>query len=185
MGGIVGLARRVLAHIEFQVVPPCGGHPNCWSSITRARCFKSCPRVGGISARHGNGRWHAWFKSCPRVGGIRYLFSRRRYLRSFKSCPRVGGILLGMHQLNLRMLGFKSCPRVGGIAFGCHTNTHCPCFKSCPRVGGICNCVRQYSFLVCFKSCPRVGGIAFKSVLNFCLSEFQVVPPCGGHRFWP
>ena len=38
--------------IEFQVVPPCGGHPprsrRCCSPF---RGFKSCPRVGGIGVR--------------------------------------------------------------------------------------------------------------------------------------
>ena len=33
---------------EFQVVPPCGGHPSRPASRARRFRFKSCPRVGGI-----------------------------------------------------------------------------------------------------------------------------------------
>ena len=33
----------------FQVVPPCGGHPRRIRSDTALGCFKSCPRVGGIT----------------------------------------------------------------------------------------------------------------------------------------
>ena len=33
---------------RFQVVPPCGGHLAQWPRRFGLRCFKSCPRVGGI-----------------------------------------------------------------------------------------------------------------------------------------
>ena len=33
-----------------------------------------------------------------------------------------------------------------------------------------------------FKSCPRVGGILGITKQQYGLYEFQVVPPCGGHR---
>ena len=87
------------------------------------------------------------------------MFSRRRYLRSFKSCPRVGGILLGMHQLNLRMLGFKSCPRVGGIH----------------------NQIAQLKRAREFQVGPPCGGHRIWLPYKYSLSLFQVVPPCGGH----
>ena len=37
-----------LEQFAFQVVPPCGGHLAQWPRRFGLRCFKSCPRVGGI-----------------------------------------------------------------------------------------------------------------------------------------
>ena len=34
---------------RFQVVPPCGGHQAIIVYINPPDCFKSCPRVGGIT----------------------------------------------------------------------------------------------------------------------------------------
>ena len=69
----------------FQVVPPCGGHPRkrLWG-ILCCFCFKSCPRVGGISCNSAEICNQISFKSCPRVGGIkaRYLRGKHRQVSS-------------------------------------------------------------------------------------------------------
>ena len=48
VGGIPRPLRAYARELQFQVVPPCGGHqrPNAVSSERLG--FKSCPRVGGI-----------------------------------------------------------------------------------------------------------------------------------------
>ena len=47
-GGHLGSASLPLLQIQFQVVPPCGGHPDLNERQADHSRFKSCPRVGGI-----------------------------------------------------------------------------------------------------------------------------------------
>ena len=54
-------------------------------------------------------------------------------------------------------------------------------FKSCPRVGGISDGPPSPQLRPSFKSCPRVGGIKDPETVEYDISLFQVVPPCGGH----
>ena len=100
---------------QFQVVPPCGGHPpTVLGRKSPIRCFKSCPRVGGIQKPSHKRRQPPGFKSCPRVGGIALISSVPSRLAVFQVVPPCGG-----HQLVAAVFtfisSFKSCPRVGGI----------------------------------------------------------------------
>ena len=150
----------VLASIEFQVVPPCGGHLGASSSDKAAKSFKSCPRVGGIRGQEEHRRLLQVSSRAPVWGASTASTRYTKHTASFKSCPRVGGIEIFGDDLTVEMC-FKSCPRVGGIdpeeagrqrpdvssrapvwgasAGGRAGPGHQPRFKSCPRVGGICN----------------------------------------------
>ena len=46
--GASGVASRQTPSLQFQVVPPCGGHLPLGNRTRLYSCFKSCPRVGGI-----------------------------------------------------------------------------------------------------------------------------------------
>ena len=72
----------------FQVVPPCGGHPFA-AALKEAisKCFKSCPRVGGIQRRQSWCRSRLCFKSCPRVGGIQERSPRKHKKRVSSRAP--------------------------------------------------------------------------------------------------
>ena len=79
--------------LQFQVVPPCGGHPmrprrSYWLSI----CFKSCPRVGGIGCSSTYLATPCLFQVVPPCGGHPPTRTSRGRSPGFKSCPRVGGI---------------------------------------------------------------------------------------------
>ena len=99
----------------FQVVPPCGGHPQRLQELEAAGLVSSRAPVWGASKKPFLSRpIGVSFKSCPRVGGIPYFFAKVSIPWRFKSCPRVGGIgeAAGLRRGSCR---FKSCPRVGGI----------------------------------------------------------------------
>ena len=59
--------------MEFQVVPPYGGHPLLPNATTQNISFKSCPRMGGIKNQLRERSRPKSFKSCPRMGGIDYI----------------------------------------------------------------------------------------------------------------
>ena len=50
-----------------------------------------------------------------------------------------------------------------------------------PPCGGHPKTARCGAWQRSFKSCPRVGGILWKAEHVALPTEFQVVPPCGGH----
>ena len=114
-GASVSTSASILHWWMFQVVPPCGGHPpTVLGRKSPIRCFKSCPRVGGIQKPSHKRRQPPGFKSCPRVGGIALISSVPSRLAVFQVVPPCGG-----HQLVAAVFtfisSFKSCPRVGGI----------------------------------------------------------------------
>ena len=171
--------------------------------IVHLRCFKSCPRVGGIKSSGRRGRIHPGFKSCPRVGGIILIMHGFACRPSFKSCPRVGGIPDAFSH-GFGMIMFQVVPPCGGHLVPIRHLHSCFEFQVVPPCGGhpMRCCRSSASFRVSsrapvwgaswdttyqrrahqrFKSCPRVGGIQYNSgVLTVC-ALFQVVPPCGGH----
>ena len=94
-GGHLGMSQELGRAEKFQVVPPCGGHLVSVFAGLHAKCFKSCPRVGGIFKlplkRHGGGQVSSRAPVWGASPGVRQI---RTGGRCFKSCPRVGGIPL-------------------------------------------------------------------------------------------
>ena len=160
VGGIIKQDPRTTDQHEFQVVPPCGGHPATGLKSTWPAEFQVVPPCGGhqrklsmaiirilVSSRApvwGASWWGgrcicrlARFKSCPRVGGI-WPFMMPLFLRPwFQVVPPCGGHLTNSFRARRPKKCFKSCPRVGGIQISIQDEKYKPGFKSCPRVGGI------------------------------------------------
>ena len=120
----------------FQVVPPCGGHPEAEWKLWSEKSFKSCPRVGGIFSVN--------FPS--------------RCMASFKSCPRVGGILKLLHCPDIRFVSSRA--PVWGASLAAH----------------------QVGLVSQFQVVPPCGGHLARVRPGACTYPFQVVPPCGGHQ---
>ena len=76
-GGHPNEAIMLRLNTEFQVVPPCGGHPAVHVHLAGHLRVSSRAPVWGASCAGASLRPCRCFKSCPRVGGI-----RRRALRS-------------------------------------------------------------------------------------------------------
>ena len=114
VGGIGDPKLDMLVDDEFQVVPPCGGHPITENGFAVLLSFKSCPRVGGIRFCQSGCRQVRCFKSCPRVGGISIRWEIRLSMCVSSRAPVWGASPIPVIQA-VRQYGFKSCPRVGGI----------------------------------------------------------------------
>ena len=144
--------------IVFQVVPPCGGHPAPVAIARSSICFKSCPRVGGISGL-----------------ALRYLSAR-----SFKSCPRVGGIR-GMITVSPAMAMFQVVPPCGGHPSELVVN--CGPFEVSSRapVWGASGLPLGSTAMREFQVVPPCGGHPHWCSFPPNVPLFQVVPPCGGH----
>ena len=56
--------------VQFQVVPPCGGHHAVSASLAECFVFQVVPPGGGHQNLGANLDRDEGFKSCPRVGGI-------------------------------------------------------------------------------------------------------------------
>ena len=101
---------------EFQVVPPCGGHPQkpvelleklvvssrapVWGASFDPdeegggqECFKSCPRVGGIAEFGEEHKVDGKFQVVPPCGGHRAPPARPRGAAKFQVVPPCGGHL--------------------------------------------------------------------------------------------
>ena len=143
----------------FQVVPPCGGHPEQSQSRNAGSGFKSCPRVGGITYELQKQKQEL-FQVVPPCGGHRAVGAVSGQSVLFQVVPPCGGHRRG-HWRQMPEQRFQVVPPCGGHHIGFLPWTR-------PEI--------------CFKSCPRVGGIT--PGMHYCqyVPVFQVVPPCGGHR---
>ena len=119
--------------------------------------FQVVPPCGGHQTRYLGRRHGGSFKSCPRVGGIGKLRATAAQLQSFKSCPRVGGIY---HPGVFRMAAFVSSRAPVWGASGLD-----------PLAPGV----------VIVSSRAPVWGASGSTSEPLTGSQFQVVPPCGGH----
>ena len=115
VGGISNVRPLCRPLLEFQVVPPCGGHHMTdFEKVYNFEVSSRAPVWGASEVRHKILWPIHGFKSCPRVGGIRPVDYYRLHRATFQVVPPCGG-----HP--------RCC---------CSTPPKC-CFKSCPRVGGI------------------------------------------------
>ena len=202
VGGISIWAKIFRQKLEFQVVPPCGGHlPSRNLPDGRLR-FKSCPRVGGIAAHRFPKMLCRSFKSCPRVGGIlAFVFVIRRCslvssrapvwgasrgsLRRSTGCrfqvvPPCGGHhlpapcvpLLG--HVSSRAPVWGASFYAGKIYHRCHVSSRAPVWGASLQPTPTASGPQV-------SSRAPVWGASNDSGHNFFHFKFQVVPPCGGH----
>ncbi len=88
---------------EFQVVPPCGGHPGIFWYKRENTGFQVVPPCGGHHATKSGEEHSRSFKSCPRVGGIQTMVGRLQALQVSSRAPVWGAsvILHKKHVANL------------------------------------------------------------------------------------
>ena len=167
----------------FQVVPPCGGHPQRLQELEAAGLVSSRAPVWGASKKPFLSRpIGVSFKSCPRVGGISASISKSSLLHGFKSCPRVGGISVYRGPAGHRQVSSRA-PVWGASDLHLHLLILVGSFKSCPRVGGILVAVDDVKVVHSFKSCPRVGGIQGKPVICMTMIVSSRAPVWGASYF--
>ena len=99
---------------------------------------------------------------------------------SFKSCPRVGGILMvAVHAIVAKV---SSRAPVWGASRAPAPDRYSPRVSSrAPVWGASYRGRRDYHSGVVSSRAP-VWGASYTSARPSCPPEFQVVPPCGGHR---
>ena len=122
--------------LQFQVVPPCGGHregglPNSFRAVVSSRApvwgasqFSCCAVPGAFS-----------FKSCPRVGGILRKYFSNSFLQKFQVVPPCGGHrrqCLTMAKNNQ----FQVVPPCGGHLRSAAVNFASNMFQVVPPCGG-------------------------------------------------
>ena len=85
--------RPGLIAIQFQVVPPCGGHLHPSFTNMISQMFQVVPPCGGHPILLSLCMLLTMFQVVPPCGGHPIIFRYGFFLRGFKSCPRVGGIV--------------------------------------------------------------------------------------------
>ena len=190
--------------MQFQVVPPCGGHHAVFDYHSRRHSgFKSCPRVGGILRLLRPAGRVCGFKSCPRVGGIAGGCYLGGYIECFKSCPRVGGILVGRSRRGAVYVSSRAPVWGASIKIGSPTGNKRKVSSRAPVWGASSSGNGQLLRIYMFQVVPPCGGhptlvigkfqssavssrapVWGASTINnqiIAARKFQVVPPCGGH----
>ena len=79
--------------LQFQVVPPCGGHPACSVARVWPVRFKSCPRVGGIEGFEPLLNISKVSSRAP-VWGASSLLQKSPGWKAFQVVPPCGGHLI-------------------------------------------------------------------------------------------
>ena len=193
---------------EFQVVPPCGGHPESDGDASSADSgFKSCPRVGGIRFEDGLGLRSSMFQVVPPCGGHRRQWSwggrtgwvssrapvwgasaaasRPRAFLKFQVVPPCGGHRALQQPRCPPKSSFKSCPRVGGIREARGSERRTDVSSRAPVWGASTPAALSVARNASFKSCPRVGGISVACMWRRTSTSFKSCPRVGGIALVP
>ena len=157
VGGIARRLSTAAAYSQFQVVPPCGGHPGPLAVLPGLLVSSRAP-VWGASGPAAIPRGMSEVSSRAPVWGASEVFIFRRLPQWVSSRAPVWGASRNRRDSRTHF-GFKSCPRVGGIIRPNFRLASSPVFQVVPPCGGHPPA-----------EAPRWGA-----------RPFQVVPPCGGH----
>ena len=188
--------------IQFQVVPPCGGHQRwelyrkaaaevssrapVWGASSWARrqrivdSFQVVPPCGGHREKFQSSLFAQFVSSRAPVWGASKIMAAALAPCQFQVVPPCGGHLRYQYTFSIQSMRFKSCPRVGGIL--CITEDAPNIFVSsrAPVWGAssqhvVCSAEGTVS------SRAPVWGASSKCRIWHRAYRFQVVPPCGGH----
>ena len=202
VGGIPGGFRILRLDIQFQVVPPCGGHQRwelyrkaaaevssrapVWGASSWARrqrivdSFQVVPPCGGHREKFQSSLFAQFVSSRAPVWGASKIMAAALAPCQFQVVPPCGGHLRYQYTFSIQSMRFKSCPRVGGIL--CITEDAPNIFVSsrAPVWGAssqhvVCSAEGTVS------SRAPVWGASSKCRIWHRAYRFQVVPPCGGH----
>ena len=149
--------------MRFQVVPPCGGHPVFPVPVTASGEFQVVPPCGGHLLLLGNrGVRQICFKSCPRVGGISRETLATYEGQMFQVVPPCGGHQFCRKYTHRRGKVSSRAPVWGASEVICLSELIADVSSRAP-VWGASSAARGNEILIgSFKSCPRVGGIRCK-----------------------
>ena len=147
---------------QFQVVPPCGGHPDSGKMLERAIAFQVVPPCGGHHVFLGflliflvvSSRAPVWGASdkclqrliiqsvssrAPVWGASAEICNQFRQTNVSSRAPVWGASYPGVEYV-AQYVPFQVVPPCGGHPGRCRGPTARTSFKSCPRVGGIEGC---------------------------------------------
>ena len=145
----------------FQVVPPCGGHPQRLQELEAAGLVSSRAPVWGAS-RTSSRRYRS-----PGVSSRAPVWGASGKLQASAVGPAVS----------------SRAPVWGASCQSGLSGIWPRSFKSCPRVGGILARMAPFRASDKFQVVPPCGGHHYQRLPSTLgLEMFQVVPPCGGHR---
>ena len=151
----------VLALRQVSSHTPAWGVSSAATSRTPPTCFKSYPRVGGISGGSSEGVRPFLFQVIPPRGGYQVRGFTRWVANSFKSYPRVGGIELA----KARQATF-------------YVSSHTPAW-------GVSSLNPIHRLMICVSSHTPAWGVSSLACPRSTSSEFQVIPPRGGYPCCP
>ena len=143
----------------FQVVPPCGGHPE-----------------QSQSRNAGSG-----FKSCPRVGGITYELQKQKQ-ELFQVVPPCGGHQLGWLRQDYHLCVSRRAPVWGASGGRCCFWPVCIVSSRAPVWGASPGTLAADAGATVSSRAPVWGASYWIPAVDEAGNLFQVVPPCGGHH---
>ena len=164
----------------FQVVPPCGGHHHAHRPRSNNNFVSSRAPVWGASKEDHTCKELFKFQVVPPCGGHPSGFFPEGELVQFQVVPPCGGHHTSKRS-SQRGNSFKSCPRVGGIRAGGKRKKHNIVSSRAPVWGAsrYTPCANYHGHVS--SRAPVWGASSLKTRKLGCNSMFQVVPPCGGH----
>ena len=148
------------AKSKFQVVPPCGGHLATILPHRLASGVSSRAPVWGASSKATKKVKKPEFQVVPPCGGhpVDFLLSLSWWV-CFKSCPRVGGIFCSFCSIGCTSVSSRA-PVWGASSPPSATSQITKVSSRAPVWGASSNSLSGRIGQECFKSCPRVGGIS-------------------------
>ena len=141
--------------------------------------FKSCPRVGGITIYHTTSTSGDCFKSCPRVGGINTVLPSFTAVRVSSRAPVWGASNCKGLIFEWRLVSSRA--PVWGASSGKSTLMVRLAVSSRAPVWGASGKHRQHQRQGRVSSRAPVWGASPRATVINVETQFQVVPPCGGH----
>ena len=107
---------------KFQVVPPCGGHPELIAHFINELSFKSCPRVGGIKVSAVPSQSGTLFQVVPPCGGHRSVISEEQEKQLVSSRAPVWGASMEEQVAEALLDEFQVVPPCGGHRVASHVD---------------------------------------------------------------
>ena len=144
---------------QFQVVPPCGGHPISRRVKSGGNVSSRAPGWGASSRGLSLISQYAWFQVVPPCGGHPVLPGSSCLSHQFQVVPPCGGHLAYRVHRCFPLLVSSRAP-VWGASRGYGNN--------------------RYIYSV--SSRAPVWGASLRPYISAMSRQFQVVPPYGGHR---
>ena len=181
VGGIASCASSFWLVMMFQVVPPCGGHPERQGADAERHQVSSRAPVWGASWTPSSSCPRASFKSCPRVGGIQIISTVLPVLAVSSRAPVWGASTKGASFLLPSRVSSRA--PVWGASQTTASRSSPPLFQVVPPCGGHRQQVIAVGVAFLVSSRAPVWGASGLTLETYGITDqFQVVPPCGGHQ---